>query len=284
MTFPDCFITQVYPVSSALPRQGTKWPTQTVALKRYLLTCLCLGTTWMTFPDCFIAQVYPASPALPRQGTKWPFQVVALQRYLLTFLCLGKVQHDLSRLFHYTGISRKPCFAQAWYKVTFPGCCIAKIPFNISLPEKGAEWPTQVYHLTLLFLGKVQNDLPRLFHICTGICYNLSLLCLGIVRKALSRLFPYTSISLSLLCVSKVQSDLPRLFHICTGICYNLSLLCLGIVRKALSRLFHWTRISLSLLCIGKVNKVTQTHCRNIFKSYFACARYNMTFSDCFIA
>ncbi len=153
----------------------------------------------MTFPDCFMAQVYPVSPALPGQGAKWPSQVVALQRYPLTFLCLRKVHNDFPRLFHGTGISRKPCFAQARYKVTFPGYCIAKIlypffaweryrmtfpacfmaqvyPVSPALPGLGTKWPPQIvalqrYLLTFLCLGEVQTDFPRLFH-GTGISHK----------------------------------------------------------------------------------------------------------------
>ncbi len=123
----------------------------------------------MTFPDCFITQVYPVSPALHGQGTKWPFYVVALQRYLLTFFCLGKVQNNLPRLFHYAGISRKPCCARARYKVTDPDCCIEKIPLTfLCLGNTWMAFPdcfiAQDIPQALFCPGKVQSDLSTLLH------------------------------------------------------------------------------------------------------------------------
>ncbi len=147
MTFPDCFITQVYPVSPALPRLGTNWPSLVVAWKDTFNLSL-PGKYLNDLSRLFHCTGYPASPVSPRQGTKWPSEVVTLQRYLLTFLCLGKVQNDLSRLFHYTGISRKPWFAQARYKVTFPGCCMKR--YLLTFPCLGKVFDTALWSICII--------------------------------------------------------------------------------------------------------------------------------------
>ncbi len=62
-------------------------------------------------------------------------------KYILEASC------TVPRLFHYTGISRKPWCAHSRNKGTFPGCCMKRYLLTFLCLGKGTEWLSQTVSL-----------------------------------------------------------------------------------------------------------------------------------------